>query len=98
MEMKTEDTPVRCDGMEEDGAPFSSPYRHYARMVRTRITLRRDGDIAPYRHNARMVRTRITRAARWLPVGAPDSRPTAITHAKFARGGSPPRPTAITLA
>ena len=32
MEMKTEDTPVRCDGMEEDGAPFSSPYRHYARV------------------------------------------------------------------
>ena len=32
MEMKTEDTLVRCDGMEEDGAPFSSPYRHYARV------------------------------------------------------------------
>ena len=40
MEMKTEDTPVRCDGMEEDGAPFSSPYRHYARVVRREIRTR----------------------------------------------------------
>ena len=60
MEMKTEDTPVRCDGMEEDGAPFSLPYRHYARVVRReirmRITLRRDGDIAPYRHYTRASR------------------------------------------
>ena len=40
MEMKTEDTLVRCDGMEEDGAPFSSPYRHYARVVRREIRMR----------------------------------------------------------
>ena len=35
------------------------------------------------------LRMRITRAARSLPVGAPDSRPTAITPAKFARALHP---------
>ena len=50
---------------------------------------RRDGDIAPYRHYTRMGCAAITPAffARALP--------TRITH---ARGGSPPSPTAITLA
>ena len=66
----------------------------------------------PFTHAkfARNIRTRITRAARWghraLPPlhpqyshaqGAPPLR-AQNSHAHYARGGSPPRPTAITHA
>ena len=50
--------------------------RHYPRALPTRITLRRDGDIAPYRHYARKIRTRGAHAH--YPGGA--SRPTAMPH------------------
>ena len=71
MEMKTEDTPVRCDGMEEDGAPFSSPYRHYARVRWAPRNSHAHYPAARWGHRALPpLRTREVRTARALWYGA----------------------------
>ena len=88
--------------------PFT--HAHYARRitrqysqhnVRTRITLRRDGDIAPYRHYTRNNRTQYSNAA-ITPVIFARNNHTRGVHAhypaaRWTPAGAPgSRPTAVT--
>ena len=73
---RTETPPAKLSACATCRAPFRgarlgipchrtwSKRRHNARVVRPRIILRRDGDIAPYRHNAREIRTPLRAASR----------------------------------
>ena len=86
--------PLRSRGARCHYARASSA-AYYARALPTRITLRRDGDIAPYRHYTRVVRTHIThrhthrhytREIRpWGLPTLPASCPTAIYTRHYTR-------------
>ncbi len=76
-------------GVRQGRAPgaMSLSRRHYTRKIRTRITLRRDGDIAPYRHYTRAGCTAITHTHYARPRGTPlrTRNSHAITHGHEAR-------------